>query len=574
MQQGSIVIGVVLLSFLIFPGYATLISDQGIYVPQILSNSTSFSHSNLDLVTQFKQTDATLFDELVKGVAEFFSGDIYISLLLLGVIARVLFFTGLWFLARRLGLTYRYALLFCLFFLIPHGIYGTAITTFDIETHPRLLSMGAGLLGIACSLRGRLYISLALHLFSVGIHPILGVCTLAIEVVMKVYGIYFDTSQARKKLTSVLITTLPSLSLVVYFFFNSQPDSFFVDESWRAIVSLVSPYVFISDWSKVALIGVLVSITTVGILLYGLWDEIDAANKAFLVACLFAPLLLFTVSIIGADVLHVHAIAAAQFHRSLFFFHLCSALLLLLVLSNKVCAEKRYCHATVLATWFVSLLDTRLAVVMLPLLGYHFLPCSRNTFLLVRKDLVGIVLAMSTIVGGALVVALFPSWRTVGVLVIGIVVGCWSYLQSRMRIGSVIAGLTVMVLCTMHIINLPPLHIYPRAYGDQHTAVSLCTWLHEQTSIVLALDDSTTGYGAWLRSVCRIPVYYSYADGAQSIFNRQYALEWYSRKKKIEHCARGSVPLDGERIFILTRHYVEVGKPATFSEGGLYVYEC
>ena len=156
---------------LIFPGYKTLTSDQEIYLPQIINLNDEVLQEN-DFLYSFNQINFTVFDEFLAFFTDTLNINIFIVLFLLTLITRFIYFYSIYKIAFYFTKNRIFSLLSPLIFISGLTVFGTALTTIDIELHPRTISFALMLLFLAAYLDNKKYLSAIILGIGTLFHPI------------------------------------------------------------------------------------------------------------------------------------------------------------------------------------------------------------------------------------------------------------------------------------------------------------------------------------------------------------------------------------------------------------------
>lgn len=492
-----------ILSFFGSIGYAALFSDQRIYLPAIFDQLSSGA-LNQDFLLSFNQTALTFFDELLVGLVRITHVDFFWVMLFLSLLGRFVFFWAIALLAKKIGLKTWGIILALLVFIFPIEIYGTGMNLMESELHPRFLSLALGLFFLALLLNKKIIASAIVWGVAFLIHPLSSLPFL----VFYAWKILVSKDFVFSK--KILFWILPLLFFIFPLMNISQimgnGNPLIIDSKWLEILRNRSYYLFITSWEFEKIAKTLVDGIMLGFLFY-LWKKDDRKDirKDFL--ALFGIALLFLgLSFLLVDILHIALFTSVQFARFLALWKILLPLMILVRIFSFGKQDGNVVPRQIFLWGFlVSFVLDNLV------LGFIFL-------LLV----VGLEFWKKAPLGEKWqkkIMAVFDSSK--------IFLAKLSSKNQKINLSWMIF---IGGLAFVGWLFFIPKEIYPSEFGSKRIEEA-CSWLKENTSSEdIVLTEPFSNEASLIRIECLRPVYVTEKDGAQVVFNREYALEWRRRK--------------------------------------------
>jgi hypothetical protein len=313
--------------------YRGLIHDAGLYTLQAMSHLHPGTLSG-DVFLRFGSQDAfTIFSPLYAGLIQVLGVERAAAALTLGSHAAI--FTSAWLLARRVSSAQLAMLGVCILAAIP-GYYGAdrVFTCIEPFLTPRMFAEALVLAGLACLLRERRVLAIALTVLAALIHPLMAGAGCAALLIATVAIPYPRTA---------LIAAVAGIGLAAMV-------SGSMDAVWLALIAQRSPYLFLGTWQLQDWAPCALALAT---LLAGSGSCLEAPARHLCRVVLITALGGLALTAIACDGLHLVLLTQLQPWRCLWLGAAVAALLLPLILvrSWQAGIEGRARAVLLLAAW-------------------------------------------------------------------------------------------------------------------------------------------------------------------------------------------------------------------------------
>lgn len=572
-------------SLVVLPGYNVFVSDHTIYLPVVFKMIDPELFKN-DILLSFNQSAFTLFDEVVVFVTKIFNGNLVLAIFFLTLFFRAIFiyaiFSLTFYFSKNKWLSW-----LAVFLSLPGFIvYGTVSSTFDVFLTPRLISTALGLLCLVGLLEKKYWLAVASLIISAVFHPL----TTFVFGVIFYFSLFFDCNLAicKKKLLSLIpVFCVLSLIIAIYFFW---PEILIVmDKMWLEIVKDRNPSVFILAWPKEytsALIYLSVSALIFLIAKIELQEIlINERKKIFFNLFFWVPPFLFFLSFIFVDLLKLSFFAQFQLARALLIWKIFTPILILLI-ANKLLRIKSNNIFSVffLLGMLVSFVfKESLIFIFFPTffvfwLNYHYTNIKFLSFKALRSVLVMVFIS--------LIVILLWWWKqhayldNIFNLLMTLLIACvltlfYFFNYPILILKKIFLGTVIFIfIFKIWSFNMQP--VCQRNSAD----IGLQKWIETNTtkdSLFLTEPFTSQEESSILRLCPLRSVFFSRKDGAQVVYNRDYALEWQKRRELINDLGQHPEELKDfskqyQINYILSRKKISVDLPFVFGNDKYFVY--
>lgn len=307
-------------------GYSVWTGDQFITIPQIYHAANPLYLSR-DFVVSFSQSQFSVFGASIEALMHVTGMPFETIALPLEILTRLLFFFGVYLMARYLAGDRLRAALVALCLVASSGV---ELPLIDAYLYPRNITLGLVLISLVLFMRGRSLLPALLSALAVIIHPIVAILGLAVQ------GGLFVYSYATISLKRLMPWFIPFAALGVLYFIGSlqQRESgspFIIDPVWRSIVVVRNYYVYIYAWPIFDIV------VRIGLLAFAaaliVYIKSNSSLRRALSAVVIATIVCtFAVLILG-DILNIALIVQIQLMRIYqllkIFTILCAAVVLL-----------------------------------------------------------------------------------------------------------------------------------------------------------------------------------------------------------------------------------------------------
>lgn len=590
-----LITSIVVLLSLLFPGYRVLTGDQKIYLPQIMHALNPFLQTN-DLLFSYNQIDFTLFDEFLILLHQFFHIDLFILLFILTIITRYIYFISIYYIAYYFTKNKLFSLLSPLLFMTSMAVFGTGIGTMDYELTPRTIAFTLSLLFLACYLNKKTLIA---SIF-LGLGMIFHVITVIPFVIFYYVDAWllplFRINKIHAK--TIIYGCIP---IVVAFFLyqsidvNSSGVMETVDPYWHDIIAFRDPYVFMSSWGLLAFIHFISAGIFFFVIKVELSQKLQGERRSFFNVLIIIPLVLSIIFFISTEYFHVFA--SLQLYRSLILWKMVLSLLFFYYAFITIKLRKGHLLFRFILLWLIIALAIRelLLFVYLPLFFVIWL-CMMILKRPLRQQFPRQLHIAVTYLTDQKIIALFftlniciflfVSYQLHNLLLqdfitISVITVVVTLLLPLIRLdllrNSNILFMSSIILCLIAII-VSFQHIYPEKLSDP-SFIELCKWIQKNTEKeAIIMTEPFSMDASEIRIFCKRSIYATKKDGAQVVFDRNYAKEWDRRFFVIQNLGDGKDLLDlinkeGINYIISTEDVIQFENKLVFQSKAYFIYK-
>jgi hypothetical protein len=291
--------------------YRGLIHDAGLYTLQAMSHLHPAQLSG-DAFLRFGSQDAfTIFSPLYAAIIQVLGVEQAAAALTLG--AQIALFTSAWFLARSVSSAPMSLLGVCLLVAIP-GYYGAdrVFTCIESFLTPRMLAEALVLAGMACLLRERRVLAMALMALAALLHPLMAAAGCA-ALLCATVAIPYPRAACIAAAAALGLAAMISGSM---------------DTAWLALIKERSPYLFLGNWHMEDWAPCVVTLAT---LIAGSSSCLEAPARHLCRVVLITTLGALALTAIACDGLHLALLTQLQPWRCLWLGTAVATLLLPLI---------------------------------------------------------------------------------------------------------------------------------------------------------------------------------------------------------------------------------------------------
>ncbi len=589
-----------LFSIFVFPAYEVLQNDQKIYIPEIKQELNPELFPN-DHLLSFKQTNFTLFDEIMVFLVKHLKIDLFVLLFILFALFRFMYFYSIY----EISLFFTQNKLFSIFltslFLNSYYIYSTLESSFSLETHPRAISLALNLLFLALYFNRKKIISTIPLGLGLIIHPITSLPFIAYYYL----DILFFSKEklinpgVKSFLKSFSFGLIPFMWLFVLLLNAKSSGTSFLgllDPLWEFIIRFRDPYVFISSWTFLSIPFHILTLVLLVISWIELRDSFTHEIKRKLYLLVSIPFSLTILSFLLVDILKLHMFAQLQMTRSLFILKLVVVIFFSFYGVNHIIKyPKDYLYNfSIVGLLFSFMIKEATSLIFLPLLIIVYLKRKFSGSIKCFKFINNKLLNYSMFFFGIIVfiaglLILIASTEDAVILkkvliYIPIIIGMsiLGLLISSMNLSRITSKKIIYVsvgVIFISLLFLPQFSIAPSFFNDSQF-LQACKWIEKNTEKDdVFLTEPFSKISTEIRIGCDRNVFFSYKDGPKSIFNRKYALEWYKRFKLTRLIEKNNPDnviqlIKKERIdYIISTKSLNITAPILFSNFQYYVYK-
>ncbi len=292
-------------SFVVFPGYQVLVSDQQIYLPLIqairhngfLNNDFLVLHGNV-------QAQYSLFNALLVITAEITKADIYRTLFIASFIFRFILLLFSYLVLNKLTKDSKFSYIASILIMSGLTVYGAGILSYENFLIPRTINLSLGMMFFWFFIKNKKIFSVLTLILMFLIHPLssipfIGFYLLRLIICMKRYMVMF-----------LLIIFFSTILLS-----NIGPK---IDPIYEEILRIRNSYVFITSWKIYSGILFIVSAFFLAVgLNFFLKKRLDGEVKINITTLLVVSALGFFVSLIAVDFFKSFLFMSLQLSRSL-----------------------------------------------------------------------------------------------------------------------------------------------------------------------------------------------------------------------------------------------------------------
>ncbi len=531
-------------------------------------NQNEESLQEKDLLYSFNQINFTMFDEFVLYSAKVSRLDFFVVIFLFAIIVRFLYFYSISRISYYFTRDNLFSLLSPLLFITGLAVFGSSTSTMDIELHPKMISLVFSLLFLAFYLdKKQLLASLFLGI-SLLFHPITPIPFLVF--------FYFDillslrrTPDRRLFKRNLILMVIPFVFLsilLVFISFNSSGGVFsFIDYFWKNIIKFRDPYVFLSSWRMFDFIHFFSAGVLFWVVSAELRDLLVGERKKYFYMLLAIPIVLSLIFLVATEFFNVFA--GFQLYRSLILLKIVLPLLFSFYAYKKIRKGRPGYFMHFLLIWIVISMIVKeiILFIALPVFFLFWIKetISENDY---RNKYINKLRCFLAFLNKKILAAIFSTFSFIfltlllhnyfgfdGLLfVAGIsVILTFSLAKvkmaicflNKMRYPMILACLLMLLIVITSLITMS---IKP-SISSGNSFLDMCNWITNNTDKQsVFLTEPFSASSPEIRLFCKRAVYYTYKDGAQVVFDRDYAIEWYRRYNIIE-----SIKNTPEAVFAL-----------------------
>ena len=577
-----ILFALVIFSFLIFPGYEVFISDHNIYIPAIYKSMDPQLFSN-DLLLSFNQTSYTLFDEFIVFLIKIFNLIIFYIFFFLTFLIRFIFYYAIYKITYYFTTNKLFSILSVLLFLSGFLVYGADSSTMDIYLTPGAICISLSLLFLVFYFNNKILISSFFLGLGLLIHPIT-----SIPFILFYYlDIVFNYKENIKNKKLWIGAIIPFLFLILLLFFTESSGLklfSFIDSAWENIIRYRTPQVYIASWGIMSLIHLVADLILIVIILIELnkkFFKLEAKKYFYLL--LIIPFFLFFLSFIGADIFKLHLITQLQLARSLLFWKILIIIIFSYYVYNYLKKNpKDFLYNLSLIGLIFSFFIKMKFFVFFPMFFFLWLKKRYNLFGLVKYKIFNsnffpyVIFFICTLGVYSVYTNKINVIILVAIILFALIINFIIWKKSLLSIYNFLFIILFFLLVSFANGNYR-FSIYPSYYSDKDLMESL-VWIKKNTDKQdVFIDKPINKYGAQLRTVCQRNVFVTKKDGAQVVFNRDYALEWKKRMELSEKYNKDisyikEILKDYRIDYIFSDKELKIDIPLVFQNEKYYIY--
>jgi len=587
---------VTLFSVVVFPGIRFWDGDSVFYIPMVLKLWDPSLYSG-DFLMSFMQTIYTIFDEIVVFVmnwTKLWFFDVGIGLMF---VMRYIFYISVFWIAKYLFKKDLYAIFVVLWALIVFPVLWSQIAFFSGAFVARDMSMALSMAWIACVFFDKKWFAVLLFGLWLLIHPLTVLPFLWFwYVYLFLFSLVLWSKSSwqwqrllkiknwRSLLNMILLLLLPFVFLLVMWKFlmveNSGVLKFWtiMDPFWTSISKIRSPYHYVSLWYKIVgffgfQIVAVVSMLVVWVL--HRWKKFDKRVKLILVLLMWIPVVMTLISWVCVDVFKIHFFVQLQLGRSLGIVLFFAQMLFVATLADVFCGiiEKpvnyQLMDVLVLCVTLFSLIlfpHLNFFVILLFLVLYLenrfcWMTCLSQNMkfdLWFLKYFFFVVLLVLPWVG--IVIWMFLDFEVLGFKLSMFAVWSLSFVLFLVilllrKYQKVVTG-KIVFLIMMFVVLVVWTVKYLGTWIVEYFALdnelkTLVDWTKENTDKDdVFLVDPFILTGVRFRIYAQRPVFFTVWDGAQVVFDREYAINWWERLRIFTDFSLSGEVIDLENLFI------------------------
>lgn len=516
-------------------GYIVWESDQFIYLPQIL-HAADPTFLARDLVVSYAQSRFSIFGPLLLAAMHFLHVSFESLALIIWCGSYVVVYLGIYLIARHLVNGVRTAAAITLSVCASATV---AIPIFISYAHPRGIALALVVISFALLLRERYVISAFAAAFAALLHPITAILGIALFCAFAVVNFLRGTAFT----PGIVAWILPFAALVVMYVGGGGlggAHAFFMDSAWLHTVAVRNYSVLVSAWPAHDFV-VRAGVALFGGALYVLAEK--QRTRRIVAIALLAVAMCLLGNIFFGDILHISAVIQAQTLRVFEIGKLIIAIAALAVMCEH--ASNRLGRGEMFMLLGATLTTLVLDVATIPFSAGLLLLASRRAAVpdmalryvwLTSRSLLFVAWGVCTAGLMALVVfyaAKGTEWKSALIALICFAATAGVFLNRRFpslwpfivpvlfAVSSLTAGL-VMGVAMRASSGLASFEANP-------AFMSACGWIQQTPHDALFVVEPFSSAAEAVRMLCGRSVYFTWKDGAQSVFDRSYALEWRRR---------------------------------------------
>jgi len=610
-----IAIFITALSLIIPGGYQVFTGDLLLYMPS-LYHSLNHNLFQNDLLLSFNQTSYTLFDDVIIfltnnfSISTWFKQDkavnIFYIFFLLTIVVRLIFLYSIHTLVSQLTGKLNFIIVLILLLTLTSSVYGTATSVFSNYLHPRFVGFSINLFFLVCFLNEQLLLSALILGFGLLIHIIT-----ALPFVGFFYFFYIKKSfLGREQFKYFWLSGLLPIIFLMILLAHARSESsnlspfILIDPVWERIIRERTPWILITSWTINN--AIFLPIATIILFLVSSWELrnilVNKNKISYLYLLILIPLILYLASFFTVDILKISLFAQLQMSRSLSLWQLVVTLLFtyFAIKNINISANFKNIIYNCILLLIVSFLclpsiggrsfEKTHNIYFYILLSLFLLCWSYNNRILFNYRPAKMLLIIAIfLLATALFYSIlsrgnisFTNLNTYVYIVVSLVLFFW--IQREYNISTSLTNkllsIPSILLLGISIICLglfTPKLIYPNYYNPP--LIETCNWIKNNTSEQdVFITEPFSRLGSEFRLACYRSIFVSKKDGAQSVFNREYALEWQrrmkiARKSKEDTSVLAEISKQYSVDYIFSDRQLDVKYPLVFKNTKHYIYK-
>jgi len=575
-------------SMVVFPGYDTFSSDHELYIPAIYQEIDSALFEK-DFSLSFNQTRYTFFDDFIAFAMKLSGMDLFYVLVVLLALVKAIYFYAIYKIAFYFTQDRKISVFSMIVLMGGFFVYGSGMSTWHTSLLPSVMSLSLCLLFLHYFLNKKHFVSAIILGVALLIHPIT-----ALPFIILFYFDLFVIGWRRKEIgvDTLLFGLIPFLFLRLLMLGGGEPTMSIlttIDPIWEGLIRSRSPYIFITTWGESSTFNSTPFYLAASIFLFivscmelgNIFKNPERKKYAYLL--FFIPALLFIFSFLTVDIMKIHFFAQLQMSRSLVIWKIFISLLFSLYAYMRIKDNPKdvLYNFLIMGIVFSFIVKEAFFFTFLPAFGLLWLG---NRGILRHKYLPRITLFVFAVtLLGLLYMALSGDLFTVLLVTI---LGAGSaallvYYKSDFIFGAkkkYTFRVIVAMLMASSLFFLPKFHILPAYYGDKQFT-EVCDWIKSNTpKSSLFITAPFGSSGGQLRIACHRSVFLTDKDGAQIVFDRDFAIEWNKRSVITGEISKNYSLLDDisreyNIDYIFSASEVNLDYPLIFHNGKYFIYK-
>lgn len=358
---------------------------------------------------------------------------------------------------------------------------------------------------------------------------------------------------------------------------------------WVQIVRGRDPYLFMTSWDLTTMLFFVAAAVFFAVSVSELKPQWGGTRTREIYLLLLAPLILSIISFITVDILHVSSFVQVQFYRSLVVWKVILTILFTYAAFRHVQRQPGdYLYNFFLIGLIASVVvDELLVLIFLPfftLLWLERLLLAKRKNIAPKWDLpswlqAALFLGIFFMTGIAACITRPFLWPllTTTILITFIAVAITARPRHTLLLNTSAAATMVLLYASNGVGS--PFSLYPAAALDDdfnHT----CEWIKGNTQVTdIFVVEPFALVGEEVKLLCERNLFYSGKDGAQVLFDEQYAREWYRRRRALKDDAPSAAAavdniLKENVDYILSERYLpEIAARQVFHNARYFIYD-
>jgi hypothetical protein len=533
-----------------------------------------------DFSLQFQQNSFVYFDEVISFLLNTLPFSIYTLFFVVMFLVRFLTIYAITGIVNYLTQNRSFSFFAPLLFFFPQPAFGAAMRMFEAALYPRSVSLMFSLLFLLFFLYGRTFLSTLFLSFGILMHPLTAIPFFAFFVLASLVEIQKRTLS----LSSFLMSFFVPLAVGFFSLFSgpATDSSLFtrIDPVWKNILVDRVPYLYIAEWHYsifLTLAATLIVALTLRVFIRNLLKT--SLQRVSVWLLLVLPLVLTFISFVMVDLLNFHFFAQLQLTRGLLLLRFVVILFLGYFTYQRLTSKKSS------QLYIFSLLGLLLSLAIEDFFVLLYLPLylilwwkeERIQRLPVTNNFLGSLFAFYTLcfVGLLYITESFTLLTYFVPLFIVPLALSW-LLSSSTSLPSRLPTFLMILLPVVSLLFVPFFSVYPPYFQNQEL-VDTCTWIEEHLPLeALFLTEPFSTVTGPTRMTCLRSVFAGRKEGAQSAFQREYALEWDTRMRVLDELNKHPETLEDVAEtyhidYVLSEK--ELNLSLVYSNSKYYVYE-